>query len=790
MNERDSMRDKRVAWLVGHAPLRAFEVPLIRSFGLEVYTPKQWPRNGDFFSATADLSQGQTMTVPPDVLARLDEHDFFEDEFSPDVTEHLNNYFGTVITAVFPTPVQELVFKYSGRILTRAFGRETPNTYSELFRHFGGRRLVDKIWDVADRFWFAPCYDSIPTAEEPFLRHRTVVLPIGLSQFDMSAASTWDGRDARVLFVCPRVAPSLNHNGSIYQEFKKHLGGLPHVIPGRLPDTVDDESAIGRVDPSVYDDLFSHLRCMFYHGREPRRLHYHPLKAIARGMPVVYLRGGLLDEFGGPSQPGACSSYREARKKLSRLLDNDRSLAQSILDAQPHILERFTWDYNRRTWEERFVGKVLGSPPSKTGAISSPAVRPRCPLRIGVFLPAPYRGGSLRWFKHVAMMLKRGASERGIPVDVALSVLEGSYDTDTEFSDVKAMGISVRGTTWRKVSQQEATRSLQIMGSKPSLRHESYVVPSDGCNDFLDCDYWLFVSDRVFQPLLALRPYGALVADYLQRYVTSAFAEEFYELQAESLISLMREAQFVVTTTPAATLNANNYAGIPLRKIHQFPAFIEHVSSSRVKISTPQKYFVWSTNSTPHKNHKRTLKALQKYYEDFEGSMKAIVVGPLTELIDPTVDDERTTQLPYVNEVRNMISSRSSLRDNVINLGELPQARFISTLERARFVLVPNLYDNGCYTVVDAAFLGVPALVADYPAQRYLDETFRLNSTFFNPYDSDELAKMLKVMESDHRTVHLPPKEFLDGFTWERLAGRFFDLVYAYASQGASHAFR
>ncbi len=158
-------------------------------------------------------------------------------------------------------------------------------------------------------------------------------------------------------------------------------------------------------------------------------------------------------------------------------------------------------------------------------------------------------------------------------------------------------------------------------------------------------------------------------------------------------------------------------------------------------------------------------------------------MGPLTELIDPQVEDERTAQLPYVNEVRHMISSSASLRDNVINLGEIPQPRFISTLQKARFVLVPNLYDNGCYTVVDAAFLGVPALVADHPAQRYLDETFRLNSMFFNPYDSDELAGMLKVMESNHHTVQLPPKEFLDGFTWERLAGRFFDLVYAYASQ-------
>ncbi len=136
MNGWDSKRNKRVAWLVNHTTLRAFEEPLIRSFGLEVYTPKHIPPSNDFLSASVDHFGDEALTVPADVLACLDAHNFFEDEFPPDVARHLNNYFGTVITAAFPALVQELVFKYSGRILTRAFGREAPETYSELFRRF------------------------------------------------------------------------------------------------------------------------------------------------------------------------------------------------------------------------------------------------------------------------------------------------------------------------------------------------------------------------------------------------------------------------------------------------------------------------------------------------------------------------------------------------------------------------------------------------------------------------------------------------------------------------------
>ncbi len=420
------------------------------------------------------------------------------------------------------------------------------------------------------------------------------------------------------------------------------------------------------------------------------------------------------------------------------------------------------------------------------------ALHLRRPLRIGIFLAWPYRrDGTFRWFKHVAMMLKRGASERSVPLDVVLSVLEGTYDLDAEFSEFKAMGISVRPTEWRKISRQEAGRILQLMGqNNPNLQGGPYVLPSDGCNDFMDCDYWLFISDRLSGHLLALRPYGVLVADYIQRYVPRGFDDEFYRMQAESLIPMVQGAQFVITTTPATALDANNYAGIPRRRIHQFPIFIERVSSSRANPPTAQKYLMWSTNCGPHKNHERALRALQKYYEDFEGGLKTVVVGRETELFDPLVVDERATHNPYVNEVRKMISSSATLRDNMIIPGGLPQERFIAAIEHACFVLVPNLYDNGCFTVVDAAYLGVPALIADYPAARHLDETLRLNSKFFDPYDSNELAAMLKVMETDGRPIQLPAKEFLDGFAWERLAGRFFDLVYAYASLGAPHAFR
>ena len=46
----------------------------------------------------------------------------------------------------------------------------------------------------------------------------------------------------------------------------------------------------------------------------------------------------------------------------------------------------------------------------------------------------------------------------------------------------------------------------------------SYQAPDDGISQFMDCDLWIVISDRLRLPLLPVRPYLLMVYDYLQRY--------------------------------------------------------------------------------------------------------------------------------------------------------------------------------------------------------------------------------------------------------------------------------
>ncbi|HEX6987782.1 MAG TPA: glycosyltransferase, partial [Planctomycetaceae bacterium] len=387
--------------------LHDHEVPMIRSLGFEVYTPKTIPTKG-FRSGAVAFADDESSTLPRWVLERLNRHNFYEDPLPEDLIPLLNSYFGTVILSSYGMMVREMVRHFRGRILVRAFGREHPGTYHGYWDGFGGQELWNRVTEIGHRFRLAPPYESIAPFEPEPLRSLSVTLPLGIADRSMRNGGAWTGTCEKVLFVCPSINDIPLYYGKIYRDFKYHFGDLPHLIAGSQKKPVDDPFVLGYLPEVPYRRLLDRLRVMYYHSREPRHLHYHPLEAIVQGMPVVYLTGGLMEEFGGPDQPGACETEADARRKLRRILDGDRDLIEAIRAKQGKILETFADAYVRREWEEKFLGGVMATP--LTPGTRPPAVwigrqppqppraaelpRPRCEnLRIGVYLRTVPGGG-------------------------------------------------------------------------------------------------------------------------------------------------------------------------------------------------------------------------------------------------------------------------------------------------------------------------------------------------------------------------------------------------------------
>jgi glycosyltransferase involved in cell wall biosynthesis len=761
------VRERRVAWLLNHTTLRAFEVPLLRSLGYEVYTSKRLPYGNEFLSASVDHGDDAFLTLPADALAVLNRHNFYEQPLTAAVAEAFASHFGTVICACHPTLVATLLEHYRGRIVVRVFGREGDRTYAEYLETGIGPWVRETVEAAGERFRLAPAYESIAPNEPEWLRSRCVTLPLGVPDALLANAGSWTGRDRRVFFVCPRIASHPAYYGRVHADFLRAFGTLPHLVGGHQPVPVRDPNVAGWVDDATWSGWLRELRVMYYHSREPRHLHYHPLEAIAFGMPVVFMRGGLLEELGGGDQPGACATEREAVRKVERVLAGDEALTAAVREAQPRILAALSRERCEREWRERFAGGVLRVEPE-------PAVEVREARRVAVLLPQAYRGGTLRAAKDLARMVRFGALERGERVDVVFSSPHDERVRAAELTDLAADGIPVRPTIWKGMD----TVSLpeRVRGAAPSPG--PYVYPTDGANDFLDCDFWLVVSDRVTAPMAPLRPYGAVVFDYIQRYVPEVLSDDMWVLQRQGLLPLARQARFVVATNPATVADLVSYAGVPRARVVELPIFFEPLDVAAAGAAPVEGgYLLWVTNTAFHKNHATVLDALERYYEVHGGTLATVMVGPMTHYFSPDVDDPGMDRVTHVVAARSRIRNSAALSENVAVVGELPAAHYTGAVVHARALLHSCLYDNGTFSIVDAACAGVPALSSRYPAMQHLDRILSLGVRFYDPHDSRELAAALAAVEAEPAAPRPAGRERFAAFHWKRSAPALFAAV-------------
>lgn len=352
-------RDQRVAWLISHTTLRDAEVPILREMGYEVYTNKVLPTGEDYRSGSADFSWDDDSTLPTDVLEAMNAYNFYQSDLTPEMVHLLNAYFGTIFCATYGQLVRQLMKSFRGRVLIRAFGLEHPRSYGEYLSDYTEGWLWQSVWRSQHRFWVAACYEQIPPHEPPLLREHSVILPVAMPDRTFRFSDRWIGDDLRVFFVCPSIHTAAHYYGIIYRRFKAIYGDIPHLIGGGQPIPVLDPAVAGFATEEVFTEYLVRMRVCYYHSCEPRHLHYHPLEAIAIGMPVVYMRGGLMEFFDTGTQAGACETDDEARDKLQRLLAGDAELLNAILSNQKCILEAFTKEFNKREWRRLFHDGVM-----------------------------------------------------------------------------------------------------------------------------------------------------------------------------------------------------------------------------------------------------------------------------------------------------------------------------------------------------------------------------------------------------------------------------------------------
>ncbi len=755
----------RVMWLLNHTTAREFEVPMLKRLGVtEIFLPKRIPADPSFRSASVDFSEDKYLTIPPEELAVLNATDWYN-EPSPAAWQIANRYFDIAFFILLSARfLGGITRNFSGAKIWRTYGLGGL-TYGEMLRWLSQRKGMP--WPHDDRnIWFGQAYEHLSKAEPEVLRNKSVFLPAGMRDTEISEG--WTGEDKRILFVCPDLAFN-DYYSRVYDKFKETFVGLPYVVGGSQPVQVDDPHVIGFVPRDEHERNMRRLRVMYYHSAEPNHIHYHPFEAVKAGMPLVFMGGGILDRFGGLNLPGRCTSFEEARSKVERILGGDLALCAAIRKSQSRLLEPLTEKYAEPHWRAglSLVREKLNDTRALVGT------QDRRKRRIAVILPVPYRGGTLRAAKLVASAIESGARSAGRDDVEIVFGYPSSLDASPGNSDGLPKSIKRRPFQWRILSLEEAERTAAYAGLQGVIFPQSYQAPDDGINQFLDCDLWVIVSDRLNLPLLPLRPHLLVVYDYLQRY------EPVMDDQTlRNLVQRAHAAEAVVVTTKFTARDARQFAGLPAKSIRLAPMLAPEFANTGLP-SNPKgtsSYFIWTTNLGIHKNHLNAVEALRLYYEQYRGSLRCKLTGVETGKIL----EERSSR--HLRDFGDVLKASTLLRKRLKIEGELPDAAYRDVLRGAAFLWHPAKVDNGSLSVVEAAHYGVPSLSSDYPAMREIDEQFELHLAWMDPDDPQDMALRLWEMEKELENPQRrrPSKDRLAKQSLVHLAPAYWAIVEDY----------
>lgn len=401
-------------------------------------------------------------------------------------------------------------------------------------------------------------------------------------------------------------------------------------------------------------------------------------------------------------------------------------------------------------------------------------------MKIGVFIPIYFPGGTLRLGKNVAKMLNRSLNDYvDTPVKIFFGNPNSGYSIQEDLGDLLREGIEVVDFRWKKIGRGEAYQLCQQMEREADLKMEEYVVPYCVGEDVTDLDYWLFITDRIFDIFIPIKRSGILTTDYIQRYVPEIFDiddQRHYQAVPHRLIRNTRNADDTFALSPGTLKDLQVFAGCTDGKLLPLVVdddFIQAKICMETSSAEVKDQFVWVTNTTQHKNHVNTLNGLIEYYRR-GGKWDCVVTGVETETFDPKWQNTAIgdTHLPYQRKIRDMIAKNPELSSRVKIRGHISDDKYIEELRHSQFLLHSVIADNGTYSIIEAARLGVPAVSSRYPQQEYICEIFGINPVFFDPLNSSDLADSLLSAEKGN-FVSAINMEKIEKRLWKNMAGEF-----------------
>lgn len=416
-------------------------------------------------------------------------------------------------------------------------------------------------------------------------------------------------------------------------------------------------------------------------------------------------------------------------------------------------------------------------------------------LNISIILPEKYRGGTLRGALNIAKMLKIGSNAMGVDLILNFGYIEDpTIYNEEDFFEIKKLGIKARSFKKEAINSRDIDpiifKWMKYRKIKKTIER-SYISFNDGVSNFEESDFWIIVSDRLSYPIPPHRKYAVVVYDYIQRYVPEIFGIDDRSngnwLHFEQYADAVREANFVICTTEQTRLDCVNYIGVENHKVIKFPQEFDPIGQDvdvmyNDKIDCiDEQYILWTTNSTQHKNHVNIIKGLNKFFSINPSiELNVHMSGVYTHLFDEKGKKDPHFNDPYAVLVRSEIEKSLHLKSRLKILGNIPDSEYKKQLANAEWLLHGALYDNGTFSIIEAAWVGVPVISSDYPAIRECCENFNLSVILFDPNSHMDLFdKLIDNYKKRREWIDkIPSRDLLIKNTFTEVAPRYWDLFY------------
>lgn len=738
------MEVKRALWLINNPHTRDYEVSMLLKNGYEVFTPKVVRFSCGMDNASVTWEYDKTLSISPEELEILNAADFYGD-ISQEVKRIINEKFEIAFLQYYPEQLRMLVGGFSGGIILRASGREDQYTYTEQITEDLGYGFHKRIKKILNRFWFTEMYPGIAKREGDYLRRVAQYLPVS---FDGTFRQRWARDNWAISVNYPGINLSTPRH-EFYLGLRESLKKINYSIVGLQPVPVSS-------DPKVTgsDDLaqLTHSAGLFEPETKSRALPYTAIQAMQLGIPVLYMKDGPIGCIESKAAYyGGCENQKDAVNKIRRLCRGDQRLIKRLLKDQEKLLQIFAKKSVDPVWN-RFLQKTHMR-------VLESRQQPKRPFRIAIVMPNHYTGGVLDYSVRLTKCIKMGAEAAGDPVEISFVYKDDPvFEGKNYFKPFQDAGVPVSSFSWRERDQGWLKRTVSMDGCQMKTYPSSCWVMDNGGTNCEEADFILITADRTPGYFYSRCPVIVVAHDYIQRYVPDICEYDFENV----IYQFQRQADAVFVTSKPNYINALQCGGNQIQKTYLTPLMfdlIERPSDTQIsdaedwemasrnrkeeKRKQPE-YFVWSTNAAIHKNHIRAIRALSEYYAQ-GGKLKCYMTGANSSLLNPK--NKTPSESPYIEEVRSEFREHAELKGKIVFCGEMPKAQYIRTLEKAKFVFHPGYADNGNGTVIDAACLGVPSISSDYPASRYVNETTNIQMHFFDPFDSEDMAKALAKAE-------------------------------------------